>query len=42
MNAIIHQAEYAFLTKRLDTIDRTLAWLETKGRRFTRTVRELA
>ena len=42
MNAIIYQAEYAFLTKRLDTVDRTLAWLETKGRRFTRLARELA
>ena len=42
MNAIIYQAEYAFLTKRLDTIDRMLAWLEAKGRRFTRCARELA
>ena len=42
MNAIIYQAEYAFLTTRLDTIDRTLARLEAKGRRFTRTARELA
>ena len=41
MNAIIYQAEYTFLTKRLDTIDRTMAWLEAKGRRFTRTAREL-
>ena len=40
-NAIIYHAEYAFLTKRLDTIGRTLAWLEAKGRRFTRTAREL-
>ena len=42
MNAMIYQAEYAFLTKRLDTVDRLLAWLDSKGRRFTRTARELA
>ena len=41
MNAMIYQAEYAFLTKRLDTVDRLLAWLESKGRRFTRTARDL-
>ena len=41
MNAIIYQAEYTFLMKRLDTIDRTLAWLEAKGCKFTRTAREL-
>ena len=34
---VLYQAEYAFLTKRLDTVDRLLAWLESKGRRFTRT-----
>jgi len=42
MNAIIYQAEYAFLTKRLDAVERTLAWLESRGRRFTRTARELS
>ena len=42
MNAMIYQAEYAFLTKRLDTVDRLLGWLERKGRRFTRTARERA
>ena len=42
MNAMIYQAEYAFLTKRLDTVDRLLAWLESKGRRFTSTARDLA
>ena len=41
MNAMIYQAEYAFLTKRLDTVDRLLAWLESKGCRFTRTARDL-
>lgn len=41
MNAMIYQTEYAFLTKRLDIVDRTLAWLEGKGRRFTRTARDL-
>jgi hypothetical protein len=41
MNAIIYQAEYAFLTKRLDAIERTLAWLESRGRRFNRTARDL-
>lgn len=42
MNAIIYQAEYTFLTKRLDAVERTLAWLESRGRRFTRTARELS
>ena len=42
MNAMIYQAEYAFLTKRLDAVDRLLAWPESKGRRFTRTARDLA
>ena len=41
MNAMIYQAEYAFLTKRLDTVDRLLAWVESKGCRFTRTARDL-
>jgi len=41
VNAMIYQAEYAFLTKRLDTVDRLLAWLESKGCRFTRTARDL-
>jgi len=41
MNAIIYHTEYAFLTKRLDAVERTLAWLESRGRRFTRTAREL-
>ena len=40
-NAIIYQAEYAFLTKRLDAVERTLAWLESRGRRFTRPARDL-
>jgi len=42
VNAMIYQAEYAFLTQRLDTVDRLLAWLDSKGRRFTRTTRDLA
>ena len=42
MNTMIYQAEYAFLTKRLDTVERLLAWFESKGRRFTRTARDLA
>ncbi|MBC7495614.1 MAG: hypothetical protein H7243_00420 [Sphingomonadaceae bacterium] len=42
MNAMIYQAEYAFLTTRLDNVDRLLAWLESKGRRFIRTARDLA
>jgi len=41
MNAIIYQAEYAFLTKRLDAVERTIAWLESRGCRFTRTARDL-
>ena len=40
-NAIIYQAEYAFLTKRLDAVERTLAWIESRGRRFTRPARDL-
>jgi hypothetical protein len=40
-NAIIYQAEYAFLTKRLDAVERTLAWLESRGRRFTRPAPDL-
>ena len=32
MNAIIYQSDYDGLNRRLDTVDRTLAWLETKGR----------
>ena len=41
MNAITYQAEYAFLTKRLDTVEGTLAWLESRDRRFTRIARDL-
>jgi len=41
MKAIIYQAEHAFLTKRLDAVERTLAWLENRDRRFTRTARDL-
>ncbi len=40
-NAIIYQAEYAFLTKRLDAVEWTLAWLEGRGCRFTRPARDL-
>ena len=40
-NAIIYQADYAFLTKRLEAVERTLAWLESRGRRFTRPARDL-
>ena len=41
MNTIIYQAEYAFLTERLDAVERTLAWLEKWGSRFTWTARDL-
>lgn len=41
MNAITYQAEYAFLTKRLDAVERTVDWLESRGRRFTRTAPDL-
>lgn len=35
MNAIIYSGEYEALTKRLDTVERALAWLDASGRRFT-------
>ena len=42
MNAVIYEAEYDCLNRRLDTIDRTLAWLETKGRRWSGAAKRLA
>ena len=42
MNAIIYEAEYDSLNRRFDTIDRTLAWLDTKGRRWSRAAHRLA
>ncbi len=42
MNAVIYEAEYDGLNRRLDTIDRTLAWLEAKGRRWSGAARRLA
>ncbi len=42
MNAVIYEAEYDSLNRRLDTIDRTLAWLETKGCRWSGAARRLA
>ncbi len=42
MNAVIYEAEYDGLNQRLDTIDRTLAWLDAKGRRWSRAARALA
>ncbi len=41
MNAVIYEAEYDGLNRRLDTIDRTLAWLDIKGRRWSRAARAL-
>jgi len=41
VNAIIYQAEHVFLTKRLDTVEWTLAWLNSRGRRFTQNARDL-
>ena len=32
MLSLINAAEYAVCTMRLDQIDRTIAWLESKGR----------
>lgn len=42
MIAIIYLAECETLNRRLDTIDLTHAWLETKGRGCTQSARELA
>ena len=42
MNAVIYREEYDGLNRRLDTIDRTLAWLDAKGRSWSRRARNLA